>query len=84
VQVDLARAEGGLQSARAFVFETIGDLWATALAGDVPSIDQRARFQLATQQVMRAAVGQHVYFGDGASRRYAMARLGIDQPTTFL
>jgi alkylation response protein AidB-like acyl-CoA dehydrogenase len=56
VQVALARAEGGLQSARAFVFETIGAMWDTACAGDVPTLDQRARFLLATQQAMRAAL----------------------------
>jgi indole-3-acetate monooxygenase len=55
-QVELARAEGSLQAARAFVFDTIAAVWDTASAGDVPSIEQRARLQLAAQQAMRAAV----------------------------
>ena len=56
VQVALARAEGSLQAARAFVFDTLGAMWHTACAGDVPTLDQRAGFLLATQQAMRAAV----------------------------
>jgi alkylation response protein AidB-like acyl-CoA dehydrogenase len=56
VQVDLARAEGELQAARAFVFDAVGSIWDTACAGDVPSVEQRARFQLSAQQAMRAAV----------------------------
>ena len=55
-QVAYARAEAHLQAARAFVFDAIGTIWETAWGGDVPSIDQRARFQLAAQEAMRAAV----------------------------
>lgn len=55
IQLALARAEGGLQSARAFVIETLGELWDTACAGDVPDVAQRARFLLANQQAMRVA-----------------------------
>jgi alkylation response protein AidB-like acyl-CoA dehydrogenase len=112
VQIALARAEGGLQSARAFVFDALGALWDTALDGDVPKDEQRARFLLANQQAMGAAVdavdtvfglagagalrvdspigrcfrdihaaAQHIYFSQLASKRYAKARLGIEQPT---
>jgi indole-3-acetate monooxygenase len=55
VQVEFASAEAGLRSARAFVLETAGALWETARAGDPPSLEQRAGFQLAAQQAMRAA-----------------------------
>jgi alkylation response protein AidB-like acyl-CoA dehydrogenase len=55
-QVALARAEGGVQAARAFVFDAIGSIWDTACAGDEPSLAQRARFQLSAHQAMRAAV----------------------------
>ncbi len=54
-QVEFANAEASLRSARAFVLGEAGALWDTALAGDAPSVQQRARFQLATQQAMRAA-----------------------------
>lgn len=53
-QVELARAEAELRSARAFVLDEAGALWDTACAGDTPTVQQRARFQLAAQQAMRA------------------------------
>jgi alkylation response protein AidB-like acyl-CoA dehydrogenase len=56
VQLAITRAEGTLQSARALVFDALGAMWDTALAGDVPTVHQRARFLLAGQQSMRAAV----------------------------
>lgn len=57
IQIALARAEGRVQAARAFVFDAIGELWETAQAGDVPGVKQRGRFLLAGQQAMRASVG---------------------------
>jgi indole-3-acetate monooxygenase len=56
LQVALTRAEGGLQAARALVFDSLGVMWDSARAGDVPSVEQRARFLLATQQAMRASI----------------------------
>jgi alkylation response protein AidB-like acyl-CoA dehydrogenase len=55
-QIELARAEAGVQAARAFVFDAIGHLWTTACGGDPPSLDQRARLLLAVLQAMRASV----------------------------
>ncbi|ORW51269.1 hypothetical protein AWB90_04890 [Mycobacterium paraense] len=54
-QVAFAGAEADLRSARAFVLDEAGALWSTACAGDTPPLQQRARFQLAAQQAMRAA-----------------------------
>ena len=54
-QVAFARAEANLRSARAFVLDEASALWDTARAGDSPSLEQRAGFQLAAQQTMRAA-----------------------------
>jgi alkylation response protein AidB-like acyl-CoA dehydrogenase len=54
-QVAFANAEANLRSARAFVLNEASALWDTARAGDPPSLEQRAGFQLATQQAMRAA-----------------------------
>jgi indole-3-acetate monooxygenase len=54
-QVEFASAEATLRSARAFVLDEAGALWDTACAGDPPSLEQRAGFQLAAQQAMRAA-----------------------------
>jgi alkylation response protein AidB-like acyl-CoA dehydrogenase len=55
-QVELGRAEARLRSARAFVFDAIGDAYKSACAGDIPDPDQQALVQLATQQAMRAGV----------------------------
>jgi alkylation response protein AidB-like acyl-CoA dehydrogenase len=54
-QVTFARAEASLRSARAFVLDEAGALWDRACAGDMPPLQQRARFQLAAQHAMRAA-----------------------------
>jgi indole-3-acetate monooxygenase len=54
-QVAFARADANLRSARAFVLDEASALWAMACAGDTPPLEQRARFQLAAQQAMRAA-----------------------------
>jgi hypothetical protein len=48
--------EGALQAARAFVFDALGQVWDAALSGDVSSDEQRARFLLANQHAMRAAI----------------------------
>ena len=54
-QVAFASADANLRSARAFVLDEASALWDTARAGDPPSLEQRAGFQLAAQQAMRAA-----------------------------
>jgi indole-3-acetate monooxygenase len=55
VQLAVTRAEGALQSARSFVMDRIGSMCESALAGDVPDDQQRARFLLANMQAMHAA-----------------------------
>jgi indole-3-acetate monooxygenase len=55
VQVELARAESAVRSARAFVVESIGDAWATVCAGDEVTLSQRATTVLATLNAARAA-----------------------------
>ncbi len=72
VQEAVARAEGLLGAARAYVFDTVGDLWATLLDGRPPSNRQFAAFMAlyahavgmcieAVQLVYRAAGGSAVY-----------------------
>jgi len=56
-QVEVALAEARLRGARAFVLDALGAIWDTACAGDVPTLEQRATFQLAAQEAMHAAVG---------------------------
>ena len=75
-QVQLAIAEGGLQSARAFAFDVIGDAWDTACAGDPLSLDQRAQLQLAAHQAVRAAIAAV----DGVFRLAGAGAVYADQP----
>jgi indole-3-acetate monooxygenase len=56
VQVQLAKAEAGLRAARALVYETIGDIWTSACAGDEITLNQRADLLLAVQHAMAVAL----------------------------
>ena len=80
VQCAVAQAEAMVSSARAFVFETVGDMWNTLVTGKLPSHQQRARGHLAmvyastacTQAVellYKANGGSSVYTGNAFDRR---------------
>lgn len=71
-QADVARAEATIASARLFLLESYAEAWATAEAGDVPTVEQRRRVRLATtdatqrcadvvSRLHRAAGGEVVY-----------------------
>jgi indole-3-acetate monooxygenase len=79
-QDTVAHAEAMVSSARAFVFETVGDIWSTLVTGKLPSDQQRARGRLAmahastacTQAVellYKANGGSSVYNGSVFDRR---------------
>src|ERR1700730_12982834 len=79
-QCTVAQVEAMVSSARAFVFEALGDTWNTLLTGDLPSLKQRARARLAmvhasaacTQAVellYKANGGSSVYAGNAFDRR---------------
>jgi alkylation response protein AidB-like acyl-CoA dehydrogenase len=46
VQADLARAEACVGSARAFLHETVGEIWQSVVEGNPPSTEQRAWLRL--------------------------------------
>jgi alkylation response protein AidB-like acyl-CoA dehydrogenase len=73
VQAQVAQAEALVGSARAFAYEVIADLWRTLLAGDAPSVRQRARYRLAiTHAVQTAAQAVDLMYGAaGGSAVYA-------------
>jgi alkylation response protein AidB-like acyl-CoA dehydrogenase len=50
-QVDVAKAEASLASARAFLLDEVGTTWADVLAGRDITIEQRARIRLAATNV---------------------------------
>ena len=79
VQESVARAETLLGSARAYLFDVVGDMWRTLVAGDALSANQQARFLTmyahvvgtcveATQLVFKASGGTAVYQGGGLDR----------------
>jgi alkylation response protein AidB-like acyl-CoA dehydrogenase len=56
VQVDVGRAEAALRSGRAFLTETIREVWAEVRATGEISMDRRATLRLATTHAIRLAV----------------------------
>jgi alkylation response protein AidB-like acyl-CoA dehydrogenase len=56
MQLAIAQADAELRAARAFVLESLDQASDTAVRGDIPSIEQRARIQLAALNAMRAGI----------------------------
>ncbi len=56
VQTRIGEAEGIVRSARAYVFDAVGDVWATLCAGGQPTDHQIAQARLALVHGMHAAV----------------------------
>jgi alkylation response protein AidB-like acyl-CoA dehydrogenase len=49
-QIDVARAEGALGGARAFLYEAVDELWQTVQAGNTPTPRQQALVRIASNQ----------------------------------
>jgi indole-3-acetate monooxygenase len=56
VQVDVARAEACMRSARAYLYETVADVWQSVLAGNHPSTEDRAWLRLAAVDGVQRAI----------------------------
>jgi alkylation response protein AidB-like acyl-CoA dehydrogenase len=71
IQVNVGQAEAALRSGRAFLLETINDIWSEATAGAV-TLGQRAILRLATTHGIRLAaqVIDTVYGAAGATAAY--------------
>ena len=71
VQADVGRAEATLRSARAFLVEATGELWAAA-AGPGLTLEHRAAMRIATTHAIRQAVQivDTVYNAAGATSVY--------------
>jgi alkylation response protein AidB-like acyl-CoA dehydrogenase len=54
-QVKLAQAEATLRAARALLYDTLGELWGQTLAGEPPSLVQRADLLLAVAHATSSA-----------------------------
>jgi alkylation response protein AidB-like acyl-CoA dehydrogenase len=72
VQADVGHAEALLRSGRAFLMETVRDIWADATSTGTLSLDQRAAMRLATTHGIRLAVQvvDTVYNAAGATAVY--------------
>jgi alkylation response protein AidB-like acyl-CoA dehydrogenase len=72
VQVQVGQAEAAVRSGRAFLMETVRDLWATVSSGGTLTLDQRAALRLATTHGIRLAaqVIDTVYNAAGATAAY--------------
>jgi len=55
VQLELAKAEAMLRSARAFFYDETDRVWQTVLAGDVPSVKAKSVLRLAITHAARSA-----------------------------
>ena len=77
VQMQVAQAEGLLRSGRAFLFNTVQEVWNDVLAQRAPSLEQRALLRLAaTQAAIHAAQAiDLVYHAAGTSAIWAHSRL---------
>jgi alkylation response protein AidB-like acyl-CoA dehydrogenase len=72
VQVQVGQAEAALRSGRAFLTESVRDIWATVAANGTPTLDHRATLRLATTHGIRLAaqVIDTVYNAAGATAAY--------------
>ena len=71
VQLIVGRAEAEIRSGRAFLMESVRELWAAATSGTV-SLDHRATLRLAATHAIRLAVGivEALYHAAGATAVY--------------
>lgn len=72
VQADIGHAEAHLRSGRAFLTETVRDIWAGVSATGTISLDERAALRIATTHAIRLAVHvvDTVYNAAGATAIY--------------
>ena len=72
VQVDVGHAEANLRAGRAFLTETVRDVWDTVSTTGTLSMDQRAALRIATTHTIRLAIQvvDTVYNTAGATAIY--------------
>jgi alkylation response protein AidB-like acyl-CoA dehydrogenase len=72
VQADVGQAEANLRASRAFLTETVRDLWHEVCTTGTPSLDLRATLRLATTHTIRQAIEvvDMVYHAAGATAIY--------------
>jgi alkylation response protein AidB-like acyl-CoA dehydrogenase len=98
VQVEFAKAEALLSSARALLFETLERAWAVATSEGEVTLETRARLRLAATHMVRTAAdvtriaydlggGSALYLESPLQRRFrdahAMTQHMMVQPATY-
>ena len=56
VQSNIAKARARLDSARSYYYESLDEAWQSACDGNRPTLEQKAKIQLATSYAVRSAV----------------------------
>ena len=76
-QMQLARSEADLQSARLFYYQVLDDAWQTAITGSRVSVEQRRDLRLATTNAVAKSVQvvEAMYSLGGGSSVYRSSRL---------
>ncbi|MEW6273014.1 MAG: acyl-CoA dehydrogenase family protein [Thermodesulfobacteriota bacterium] len=76
-QAEIGRAEATLGAARAYVRETVREVWDAVRGGEPMRLEQRARLRLAATQAVRDAAGvvDAMYDAGGVSSIYASSTL---------
>lgn len=71
IQVNVGQCEAMLRSARAFLVEAVGEIWASAVADDV-TLEERATLRIATTHGIRQAaqIIDTIYSAAGATAAY--------------
>jgi alkylation response protein AidB-like acyl-CoA dehydrogenase len=72
IQVEVGHAEANLRAGRAFLTETVRDVWDTVSTTGTLSMDQRAALRIATTHTIRLAIQvvDTVYNAAGATAIY--------------
>lgn len=72
VQFTVGQAEAALRSGRAFLMETVDDLWNELKAAGAPSMERRASMRLATTHAIRLAaqIVESIYSASGATAAF--------------
>lgn len=77
-QIELARAEAKIRSARAFLLDEVGSAWATVAAGKAVTLEQRTAIRLAATHAatVGAAVADEAFTLAGGTAVYDTSLLG--------
>src|SRR5262249_58357553 len=82
IQVEVAQAEAQLRSARAFLYETVKDVWCSVSAGNEPSVEELHLLRLAGAHAADSALAavEKMYKAGGGTSVYSRSPLDRQVP----